>query len=288
MLFKERAHYLENLVDKLKSSQKQGHENASQEYIDATLRELAVVSMEGDFPYLAVRAYRQLMDVDGLRKASNLALQKGDLSAAISGFNSINDKEGLRRCLVQFDTSGGTTSWLLELIPTDLGTSISEGFQRYCDQHGFKFAPEKRYDETVNAAYELAPKYDFGVAVARGGLFSAYLFEQFGLPTVIAETKRRGKGAMFKWHSNPDLLKGKKVIVLEEDVCSGRTMRRVIRELQRIEPCKLDLYLNIDPNFTSHNKTQPVPEGFGKVYQPEELPYRNLLNGIEHMYERLK
>lgn len=88
---------------------------------------------------------------------------------------------------------------------------------------------------------EVRKSYDVGVAIATGGLYAAYLFDLAGLPIMEVEMKRKGPGASWKPRENfqGEKLAGKKVLILENDIVTGRTLRRAVRELQQYAPASI-------------------------------------------------
>mgnify|MGYP001564541912 CR=1 FL=1 len=98
---------------------------------------------------------------------------------------------------------------------------------------------------TTAATKEAAREYDVGVAIANDGVLQGYLAETFGLRTFNVKMSRFGKGAT--WVPLDKIEKqdinGKKVIVFDVDVVTGRTLKRAARELCAFNPTGLDLLL---------------------------------------------
>lgn len=97
------------------------------------------------------------------------------------------------------------------------------------------------------AAKRLAPKYDVGIGLAFGGAGMAFVFKKYGLDVRLVNAKRKGKGASWNPIDNlPDTLKGKNVLVLDEDVDKGGTLGRTYRELSKLNPRTIDVLLKLD------------------------------------------
>lgn len=128
---------------------------------------------------------------------------------------------------------------------------ITEGYYRYlCEKIGERDAerahPFHRYhffENACRAALQLKRHYDYGISLATGGLWLGYIFEMFSaFPVVTARMHRRGKGAT--WHLLDDvLLLDKKVVLFDNDVVTGRTLRRAYRELTVLGCKRIDLLL---------------------------------------------
>lgn len=109
--------------------------------------------------------------------------------------------------------------------------------------------------EACCAAQTIATNYDCGIALAAGGLYLGFIFELVAnFPVLTVEMKRRGNGA--RWMPIDKLnIQGKRVLVFDNDVVTGRTLKRAIQELQRINPASIDLLL-------VYGHTEVSPERF--------------------------
>lgn len=159
--------------------------------------------------------------------------------------------------------------------------------------------------EACAAAQQLAAQYDCGLALASGGMYLGFIFELLTtLPVFTVEMKRRGEGAVWNPIDAFDV-RDKRVLVFENDVVTGRTLRRAIREILLLKPAQVDLllvyghtevrpllfqrwsrYLTPDCKVLPPNGTRnicldtmcQIPRGFGKVmslektFQPLNIP----------------
>lgn len=102
------------------------------------------------------------------------------------------------------------------------------------------------WDNAHRAAGILKPDYDIGLALAADGLGLGFAFERTGLPVRVVKLGRRGNGA--RWEPIDKIceeeLKGKKVLLFDNDAVTGRTLRRTVRELSVFSPGYVDLLLN--------------------------------------------
>ncbi|MEK6936972.1 MAG: phosphoribosyltransferase [Nanoarchaeota archaeon] len=101
------------------------------------------------------------------------------------------------------------------------------------------------YGKLNSAAKTLSPEYDIGVVIAGKGLILGYQFHQNGFPLRVVDQKRIGKGAT--WNPIDKLkeeeFKDKRVLLIENDIVTGRTTRRAVRELSEYQPKFIDLLL---------------------------------------------
>ena len=126
-----------------------------------------------------------------------------------------------------------------------------------------KSAPDfERYRyiaEACGVAKNLHNDYDLGVALATDGLFMSYIAQHFGFPVLNVKLGRRFNGAI----SQPidkfgeAEIKDKRVVVFDNDVVTGRTLKRAEREINKLHPQYADLLL-------VYGHTEVNPENYAK------------------------
>jgi len=135
----------------------------------------------------------------------------------------------------------------------------------------------------LNAASLLAPKYDLGVGIAKGGLWLSYLFSLYGLQIANVDMKRILNGATYKPLKpfGEGQIKDKKIILFDNDVVTGRTLRRIVKELYGFKPQKIDLLLLMyytTVNITNYGKIKKFLKKEHKVMGEQRYgKYRVLL-----------
>ena len=115
-------------------------------------------------------------------------------------------------------------------------------FAEYCGKQGISSVCPAHQFSGFNcaAAAECRRDYDLGVGIANGGMYASYMMHQAGLPVMTVEMKRKGRGAT--WQPKTfigEKLTGKKVLVIENDIVTGRTMRRAVREIMKYSPSEI-------------------------------------------------
>ena len=209
---------------------------------------------------------------------------------ACCAFNAAKLRYGVIRCLPKMKVLTGHC--LLEQMVNDiLGNQIASATYAAVRSWSYGFAETvnsvKPLLDTINMAYGLADNYDCAVAVATAGLTSGFIFELFGLKMYVASCHRYGKGAKFAWKnldSAPDL-RGQRVLILDEDVVSGRTVRRVLRELVSCGAKEIDLCLNHSPQHTP-TSMQNVPESIRYAFSPDHFHIRTMQKAIAEFRRR--
>jgi len=154
-----------------------------------------------------------------------------------------------------------TTSILYDISKLEL-----EGFLK---SHRFKQSGETLNFEMQQCSYlkEITSQYDLGVSIANGGIYLGFLAEMVDFPVMYVQMKRKNGAVSWKPTSNfqGNLLPGRKVLILEDDIDTGKTIRRAIDEIKQFRPSEVDILLaggNILAVFP--------PEGSKKVYQMGE------------------
>ena len=252
-----------------------------------TLGELAL--QEGNV-YLAFTTFGELNDAVGVRKAAECGMKIcNGYYDIIRAYRWLNDLDGLRKA-VAIVAADKDVPCMAQVVPESVEQKVAAEFRRFVNRHGFSHAVAFNLVETLNAADALGPQYDVGVGVAKGGLYSAFIFNRFGLPVIVAEAHRKGTGATFVWHDDPSALKGKRILVFDKDIVTGRTLRRVLREINEHEPGSVDAYLNYDAVSTSGigSHLERLPEGFNKAYYPAMMNYEHFLDAVLKLEEKLK
>lgn len=243
------------------------------------------IALEEGEPFFAREAFDQLNDKEELIKTIELCLKKEYFFDALNAYFKVKEPRFLR-AIVDGLAKEGDMGCLDYLIRGEIDWAfLKSSFNDFCEKR--KLEPKVSFSrsETINAAYNLILNYDIGVGIARGGLFSSYIFNLMGLPLVLAETHRRGKGATFKWHDNPEMLKSKKILVLDKDVVSGRSVRRVVRELKQFSPAGLGLFLNHNP--LDYINIKAIPPEFENIYYPKKMDYFNFYGAYIKFKENL-
>jgi hypoxanthine-guanine phosphoribosyltransferase len=91
--------------------------------------------------------------------------------------------------------------------------------------------------------------YDIGVGVLCGAIGHAVLAKVVGLDMIYVRAKRHGARIEFEPVCGLERIGGKRVLVIEDDISSGRTMRKVLSELRRFGPVEIGIGL-----FSNTNK----------------------------------
>ncbi|MBI4149637.1 phosphoribosyltransferase [Candidatus Woesearchaeota archaeon] len=242
--------------------------------------------LRGDrIPY-AIDVFTHLDDYEKLHTIGEQCLRTGRHFQALRVFERLGDMNGLEE-IIKRERNNIIGECAVEAYLGGLSPKFTRGFRQYAKRKIGKQgdeAPEYYFlrDDNSNllaqaahTAARLARTYDFGIGIASGGLWLSYVMEMYGLPVLITGPQKRGKGV--RWRTIDDLsgITDKKVLVLENDVATGKTLQKAAEEIMRFSPRQLDLLLVIDynwgvPDSQVYNR---VPSEFGKVYAVNRMQY---------------
>ena len=118
---------------------------------------------------------------------------------------------------------------------------IDQEFIKYCHELKMDGPAHEYFPDYIGRAAAIRSKYDVGVAIAKGGLFASFMLHLAGLPIMMGKVKRTGRGATWveKESFQGENLKNKRILLLENDVVTGRTLRRAEKEIERYSPLEI-------------------------------------------------
>ncbi len=225
-------------------------------------------------------------------------LKQGDSMDAIRTFTRLKKRPELLKVIHLLEDANIPVDYSLGpvegYVGNDLTTKIYNGFKTWHRNLGIVNAYTLGIYQTANLAYNLAlsSQFDIGVAIAKGGLELAYLFELFGMDVKIIEAHKRGLNVSFNWVTQikPNDFNGKKVLVFDKDVVSGRTSRRVAQEIGRYNPSSISLCLYHSPVGEERKIgtiSKNIPKEYAHTYYPTNFRYRNIDTVVEHLESSL-
>ncbi len=159
------------------------------------------------------------------------------------------------------------------MIPQELQCRVLEAVQRHCERKGYREGPgvNNFVPHDCVAAFAMARllvesgEFDCYVAVAPEGHVYGYFLEQRGATvlSVFADYPPT------KCESDDDLsiLRGGRVLIVEDDVIGGRTLRLVVSHLEQFSPRSLSLYLGHTKGI---QHVQNIPKEIVRTYLAED------------------
>ena len=245
---------------------------------------------------LALLIYEKLGDIERLKSAIDNSSQYDEIlyGAIMASFN-IGYKDGQRKCARRIIKGGLDKSFLRYAISGTLTEKVSSGFKEI-EKHFRIGVPSFPLHDTLNAAYVLRSKYDVALGNAKGGLYSAFIFEQMGYKTILCQTQKETD--RFMWHTGtPEIVEGKRVLVLDKDVVSGASLVRVLREVNVYSPAEVSVFLNHSPIMDCSgtkekinligSKTKNIPDSYKNIFYPENLSYDKFWSAITRLEQRM-
>ena len=156
------------------------------------------------------------------------------------------------------------TRQLLDMVRTDV--------RRHCQARGYRegpginnFVPHDAVAAFGMAELLVAGGFDHYLAIAPEGHIYGYFFERLGVPVLSVFTDYPPT----KVSAEDDLraIQGRRVLLIEDDVIGGRTLRLVVEHLRQFSPGSLALYLGHTKGI---QHLQNVPVEIARVFVAEE------------------
>ena len=217
--------------------------------------------------------------------------------AVLETIGKVMEQVGLPAAVVQAEL-GILIEQILhyKVIPAEYRQFLLE--HHFAEHSGYPHAFTPIFIDEVSS---IRGKYDLGVGIAQGGLYLAFLFELAGLPVMNVEMKRRGKGAT--WNPQADFdgqkLKGKKVLLLENDLDTGRTLRRASKEITNYHPQSISVCFmegkehcnlsSLPPLIAEHyHVIKPQEKSTEEMEEIESKVFRQLVDRFNQKYNLLR
>lgn len=174
-----------------------------------------------------------------------------------------------------------------KVVDALLRKEAEEYFPRYGLQvQGYTSAPLPSFSSARRIIE--AGAVDIGVAVGPGGFVYASLFTLLGLPVrnVHIDASSVTEERPYKELDDVRDISGKRTLVIEDSVGTGRTLRTALDEIQKYSPESVSVYLGI----SKKDQYLPnVPRGFRAVYTtPNHLTDRQMRGEVDKAGEILE
>jgi hypothetical protein len=155
----------------------------------------------------------------------------------------------------------------------EIEEQVKEKVRAYCHNKGFQetedtnnFIPHDCIKAFQMAKLLTSQGFDIYLAIAPEGFIYSYFFEAFGAKIISVTADY--PPTYVKANEDLSAVKGKSVLVIEDDVIGGGTLRLLVKELAPHEPKELSVYLGHNKNIQRlHN----VPPEYKKSYVAEDV-----------------
>jgi hypothetical protein len=173
-------------------------------------------------------------------------------------------------------------------------SAVCNDVQLYCIEKGYRegegvnnFIPHDAI-AAFGMAKLLAGKFDRYVAVAPEGHIYGYFFEQLGIDILSVFTDYPPT----RCTSEDELavLENQRVLLIEDDVISGRTLQLVVDYIEQFKPASLALYLGHNAGIQHLGNVPREIEGDMVFVAERTLDMKNWMNLEDEFFEyfRLK
>jgi hypothetical protein len=141
-----------------------------------------------------------------------------------------------------------------------------------------------------NAQGAVKDGYDVALIVGPEGIAYAPMFEDLGIETLVINIPEDSPDGprTFTVLSDLERLRGKRVLVVEDDVVSGATLRKILEETAPFSPASFGLFLG----YPGQQMLGNVPGEFEKVYttsvdsDKDEAVFGEFLNEHEPVFKK--
>jgi len=123
-----------------------------------------------------------------------------------------------------------------------------------------------RVESALAAAEELIPQYDYGIGIAKKGLWLSFIFSMMGLETRDYVVIRNGPGSRIgaPMHTkDPGDFEGKRILIFENDAITGESLACIPRLLlearvkcQAIDVLLISRYAHVDEECYEAHKSR--------------------------------
>jgi hypothetical protein len=157
----------------------------------------------------------------------------------------------------------------------ELYKAVCEDVKRHCQAKGYREGPgiNNFIPHDAVAAFGMAKllarsRFDRYVAVAPEGHIYGYFFERFGVQVLSVFTDY--PPTLCTSEDDLSVLENQQVLLIEDDVISGRTLQLVVDYLGQFKPAWLSLYLGHNAGI-QHLENVPREIDRQRIYLAEDM-----------------
>ncbi len=158
---------------------------------------------------------------------------------------------------------------------SEIYRAVCGAVKSYCEEKGYREGPGVNNFVPHDAilAFGMARHlvrdvdgFDHYLAVAPEGHIYGYFFEQFGVKTMEVHVPYPPDD--IKVIDDLSVFRGQRVLLIEDDVLSGKSLRLVVAELLRHEPTQIHLFLGHSRGI---QHLENVPVEISRTYLSDEI-----------------
>lgn len=173
------------------------------------------------------------------------------------------------------------------MVSRQILDAVLADVRRHCEAKGYRegpgvnnFVPHDAVAAFGMARRLAAEEFDHYLAIAPEGHIYGYFFERLGVPVLSVYTDFPPT----RCATDDDLrvIEGRRVLLIEDDVIGGRTLRLVIEYLRQFSPGALALYLGHTKGI---QHLRNVPTEVSKIYLAEDYVSPEGRHELEQEFE---
>lgn len=139
--------------------------------------------------------------------------------------------------------------------------------QRCAEERGIEnpHVPSSPLAAHYTAAVAMKEGIDYALIVGPEGFAYEPYFRELGIPTLAVNIPESApeEPRTLRNLDNLSILKGKKVLIVEDDIQTGATLEKLLEQLKEYAPAQMNLYLGQPERF---QKKQNIPTAVTKTY----------------------
>lgn len=144
--------------------------------------------------------------------------------------------------------------------------------ERDCEAKGMDGAKFPKVVSALEKFIENSKKPRAAIAVANSGLYGGFLAKGMGIDTYVVDSHRKGKGASYKELDDFNVI-GKDVLLIDNDMETGRTISRVAREISAKKPRTISFLFYHTPNIGDIlDKLRNMGHIDSRLYETDKFP----------------
>jgi hypothetical protein len=158
------------------------------------------------------------------------------------------------------------------MVARQLLDAVLADVRRHCETRGYRegpginnFVPHDAVAAFGMAELLVADGFDRYLAIAPEGHIYGYFFERLGVPALSVFTDYPPTRVTDE--DDLRLIEGRQVLLIEDDVIGGRTLRLVVEHLRQFSPGSLALYLGHTKGIQHFRN---VPAAIERVFVAED------------------
>jgi hypoxanthine phosphoribosyltransferase len=196
--------------------------------------------------------------------------------------------EGAKNFLKCRQMQSKRTNILKQVAEALLKRNASDYYDKYeIEQHVRHFSDHPIEALATARAAVNDDQNDIGVVIGPEGFMYASMFSLLGFPLVNIHIDEycKTEDRPYKELDDISCIKGKRVLLIEDDVVTGKTLEKALSKIEAYSPSEVSVYLG---TRRDKQKLENVPKQIRRVYTVSSMGYEELQVEIEKTIKDLE